>query len=375
MISSYDETLFYSEDDFNILCREHCNEKLFNQKTIELVKCVEYFTGIKILDIKIYNKETSTERKSSLIKKYLKKINSAFSDEDKEKFRKNIQKCEDTIKMNILTDEDKERKTRIEELVLSEFAISNSPIIRDKLLKFLDENNLCVERCVNPNHNHSINNDKSDDEDDCIMNDCYTCICTQPKCKGLWVITHKTTNVSFAVGNECIHRFSKKLGDANEDFESYYNAVKCSKCQVQLFSDNKNMLYGTQNTSDSFVDDDKNPYCFSCYKSRYINTPEVLNSLKDENDINEIVKYIKHINKCKNCKIAMYFKTTSNHTANASISNKDICKLCIRKEEKEERLKQYHEYQKEKEEREKEYQRKKEEREREYQRKQEERER
>ncbi len=52
------------------------------------------------------------------------------------------------------------------------------------------------------------------------MNDCYTCICTQPKCKGLWVITHKTTTVSFAVGNECIHRFSKKLGDANEDFES-----------------------------------------------------------------------------------------------------------------------------------------------------------
>ena len=66
----------------------------------------------------------------------------------------------------------------------------------------------------------------------------------------------------------------------------------------------------------------------------------------------------------------MYFKTTSNHTANASISNKDICKLCIRKEEKEERLKQYHEYQKEKEEREREYQRKEEERRIENQRKQ-----
>ena len=95
MISSYDETLFYSEDDFNILCRDHCNEKLFNQKTIEPVKCVEYFTGIKILDIQIYNKETSTDRKSLLIKKYLKQINKLSSNEDKEKFikkKKNVKK-------------------------------------------------------------------------------------------------------------------------------------------------------------------------------------------------------------------------------------------------------------------------------------------
>ena len=156
MKSSYDETLFYSEDDFNILCRECCDEKLFNQKTIELVKCVEYFTGIKILDNQIYNKETSTERKSLLIKKYLKKINSSFSDKEKETFRNKIKKCEDVIKLNILTAEDKERKTRIEELVLSEFSICNSPIVREKLLKFLDANKLCVRRCVNPNHNHSI---------------------------------------------------------------------------------------------------------------------------------------------------------------------------------------------------------------------------
>lgn len=334
MISSYDETLFYSEDDFNILCRDHCNEKLFNQKTIELVKCVEYFTGIKILDIQIYNKETSTDRKSLLIKKYLKQINKLSSNEDKEKFRNKIKKCEETIKLNILTDEEKEKKKRTDDLVLSEFAINNNPIIRNKLLNFLDDKHLCVERCVNPNHNHSINNDKSDDEDECIMNDCYTCICTQPKCKGLWVILHKKTNISFAVGNECIHRFSKQLGDENEKFEKYYNAERCSKCQIQLFYDNKNMLYGTQNTCDSFVDDDKNPYCFSCYKFRYINTPEVLKSFKDENDINEIINYKKHVNKCKNCKVAMYFKTTSNHIANSSILNKDICKLCIEKEQK-----------------------------------------
>ena len=214
MESHYDETLFYSEDDFNIICRKICIEKLFNQKTIELVKCVEYFTGIKILDIQIYNKETLLERKASLIKKYLKQINKAFSDEDKEKFRKQIKKCETAIKLNILTDEEKERKIRIEQLVSSEFTINNSLIIREKLLKFLDGNKLCVKRCVNSNHNHSINNEISDDEDDCIMADCYTCICTQPKCKGLWVITHKRTDISFAVGNECIHRFSKTLGDA-----------------------------------------------------------------------------------------------------------------------------------------------------------------
>ena len=135
--------------------------------------------------------------------------------------------------------------------------------------------------------------------------------------KGLSVIKHNKTNISFAVGSECIHRFSKILGDANEGFENYYNAIKCSTCQIQLLYDNKNILYGTQNTSDSFIDDNKNPYCFSCYKFRYINTPEVLKSFQDENDINEIVKYIKHVNKCKNCKVAMYFKTTSNHTANS----------------------------------------------------------
>ena len=241
-------------------------------------------------------------------------------------------KCEDVINKNLLTDEEKERKIRIEQLVSSEFIIYNSLIIMDKFFKFLDNKNLCVKKCVNPNHNHSINKDNSDDKNDCIMNDCYTCICTQPKCKGLWIITHKKTNISFAVGNECIHRFSKYLGDENEKFQEYYNAIKCSSCQCELFYNNNNLLYGTQNTNELFKDSDKNPYCFSCYKLRYINTQEVLDSFNDKNNIDEIVKYILREYKCKYCKVAMYFKTTSHHIANSFISNKDICKTCIEKE-------------------------------------------
>ena len=78
--------------------------------------------------------------------------------------REKIKKCEDVINKNLLTDEEKERKIRIEQLVSSEFIIYNSLIIMDKFLKFLDNKNLCVKKCVNPNHNHCINKDNSDDE-------------------------------------------------------------------------------------------------------------------------------------------------------------------------------------------------------------------
>jgi hypothetical protein len=201
----------------------------------------------------------------------------------------------------------------------------------------LNEKGLCVKRCVTPHHSHIPNFESEiqiDVSDPCDIQDCYYCLCTQQMCKKLFLIKHIKSNTSFAIGSECFARISEPLAEQNEEFEKYYNATKCSKCQVKLFS--KSNSYGDQNTHSSFQDSDKNPYCLSCYKFRYINTQKVLNSFHDENDIEEIVKYLKHEYKCKTCKTAMYFKTTSNHIANASIIDKNECKSCIQIQEKQE---------------------------------------
>ena len=156
-ISPYDETLFYTEQDNRILFRNNCKEKLFGKKTEELVKCIEFFTGITILDIDIYKKET-------FLKKYESKIKKA-------KNQTEINKLNQKLDENILSNENKIRKEFLENIVNENFDVLDECLYKDPIIiAFLKGKDLIKNRCCNFNHNHQPN-DCDDDSFEYIDDD------------------------------------------------------------------------------------------------------------------------------------------------------------------------------------------------------------
>ena len=330
-ISPYDETLFYTEQDNRILFRNNCKEKLFGKKTEELVKCIEFFTGITILDIDIYKKET-------FLKKYESKIKKA-------KNQTEINKLNQKLDENILSNENTIRKEFLENIVNENFDVLDECLYKDPIIiAFLKGKDLIKNRCCNFNHNHQPNDcdddcdddsfeyiDDDDNNDGCIIRECFTCICTENTCIDLYAVKHKKTNITFSLGSRCIERFSEELKNKLNDFIKYNEDIgNCSNCKIKLCK--VDYKQHKCNYDPDFVKNNI-PLCFDCFKSTL--TSKVLKSFVDENDMNEIKKYIKHDWKCMNleCKIALWFKSTKYNSSNASTKNKDYCFDCIKEEE------------------------------------------